>query len=164
MRFFNSKLFKFFILIFLFITFLFLTAKSYANSISGELSENIFRLHIIANSDTDEDQNLKLKVRDSIIEYMESLTQDCKTKDEVISIINSNIDSFYNIAQKTIEDNGYNYSINIEVGNFYFPTKYYGNISLPSGYYDALKIEIGEAKRTKLVVQLISTSLLYRYF
>lgn len=164
MRFFNSKLFKFFILIFLFITFLFLTAKSYANSISGELSENIFRLHIIANSDTDEDQNLKLKVRDSIIEYMENLTQDCKTKDEVISIINSNIDSFYNIAQKTIEDNGYNYSINIEVGNFYFPTKYYGNISLPSGYYDALKIEIGEAKRTKLVVQLISTSLLYRYF
>lgn len=164
MRFFNSKLFKFFILIFLFITFLFITAKSYANSISGELSENIFRLHIIANSDTDEDQNLKLKVRDSIIEYMESLTQNCKTKDEVISIINSNIDSFYNIAQKTIEDNGYNYSINIEVGNFYFPTKYYGNISLPSGYYDALKIEIGEAKRTKLVVQLISTSLLYRYF
>lgn len=164
MRFFNSKLFKFFILIFLFITFLFITAKSYANSISGELSENIFRLHIIANSDTDEDQNLKLKVRDSIIEYMENLTQDYKTKDEVISIINSNIDSFYNIAQKTIEDNGYNYSINIEVGNFYFPTKYYGNISLPSGYYDALKIEIGEAKRTKLVVQLISTSLLYRYF
>lgn len=152
MRFFNSRLFKFFILICLFIAFLFITAKSYANSISGELSENIFRLHIIANSDTNDDQELKLKVRDSIIEYMENLTQDCKTKDEVISIINSNIDNFYNIAKKTIEDNGYNYSVNIEVGNFYFPTKYYGNISLPSGYYDALKIEIGEAKRTKLVV------------
>lgn len=164
MRFFNSRLFKFFMLLFLFIIFLFITAKSYANSVSSKLSDNIFRLHIIANSDSEKDQDLKLKVRDSIIEYMENLTQNCQTKDEVISIVNSNINEFYDIAEQTIKSNGYNYSVNIEIGNFYFPTKYYGNISLPSGYYDALKIEIGEAKRSKLVVQLISTSLFYRYF
>ena len=164
MKIFNSKLFKLFVLICLFLLFLFLTAKSYANSISNDLKDNIFRLHIIANSDLEEDQNLKLKVRDSITQYMKTLTLNCKTKNEVIDVVNNHINDFYNIVQKTIQDNGYNYSINIEVGKFYFPTKYYGNISLPSGLYDALKIEIGEAKRTKLVVQFISTTMLYRYF
>ena len=142
----KSKILKIIIIISLFILFLFITAKSYANTVSTELSNNIFRLHIIANSDTEDDQELKLKVRDEIIEYMENLTENCETKDEVISLVNENIDEFYNIAQSIISDNGYNYQINIEIGNFYFPTKVYGNISLPSGFYDALKIEIGEAK------------------
>ena len=152
MKFLKTRLFKFFIFLFLFLLFLFITAKSYANSISNELSDNIFRLHIIANSDSKEDQELKLKVRDSVIQYVETLTSNCKDKNEVISVINENIENLYNIAEKVIKDNEYNYPINIEIGNFYFPTKYYGNISLPNGYYDALKIEIGKAERSKLVV------------
>lgn len=152
MKFFKTRLFKFFILVFLFLLFLFITAKSYANSISDELSDNIFRLHIIANSDSEEDQKLKLKVRDEIIQYVEDLTSNCKNKNEVISVITENIDNLYDISEQVIKDSGYNYPINIEIGNFYFPTKYYGNISLPSGYYDALKINIGKAERSKLVV------------
>ena len=61
-------------------------------------------------------------------------------------IINENIPQFNEIAKQTIEENGYNYNVDIEIGNFYFPTKYYGDISLPSGYYDGLRIKIGEAK------------------
>lgn len=152
----SKKIKSFLILIVLLFAFLFITVSSYANTISKDLSDNFFRLHILANSNSTEDQNLKLKVRDSITQYMKTLTLNCKTKNEVIDVVNNHINDFYNIVQKTIQDNGYNYSINIEVGNFYFPTKYYGNISLPSGLYDALKIEIGEAKRTKLVVQFIS--------
>lgn len=152
MKFYQTKLFKFFIILFLFFIYLFITAKSYANTVSTNLTDNIFRLHIIANSDSTQDQDLKLKVRDSIIEYVEKITSDCTNKDSVISIITEHKNDLYTIANQVVKNNGYEYSINIEIGYFYFPTKYYGNISLPNGFYDALKIEIGEAKRTKLVV------------
>lgn len=152
MKFYQTKLFKFFIILFLFFIYLFITAKSYANTVSTNLTDNIFRLHIIANSDSTQDQDLKLKVRDSIIEYVEKITSDCTNKDSVISVITEHKNDLYTIANQVVKNNGYEYSINIEIGYFYFPTKYYGNISLPNGFYDALKIEIGEAKRTKLVV------------
>lgn len=141
-----KKIFYLISLITLVIIFLFVSIKSYANTISDDLSNNFFRLHILANSDSEEDQALKLKVRDNIIEYMNSLSYSNLTKKEAIDLTKSNLQNFKEIAQRTILEEGYNYSINLEVGNFYFPTKEYGNISLPAGYYDALKIEIGEAK------------------
>lgn len=110
------------------------------------LSDDIFRLHILANSDSEEDQALKLKVRDSILEYMETLTDDISDKQAVIELSKQHTQDFKQIAENVIKENGYDYSVNIEIGNFYFPTKYYGNISLPAGNYDALKIEIGNAK------------------
>lgn len=141
-----KKIFYLISLITLVIIFLFVSIKSYANTISDDLSNNFFRLHILANSDSEEDQALKLKVRDNIIEYMNSLSYSNLTKKEAIDLTKSNLQNFKEIAQRSILEEGYNYSINLEVGNFYFPTKEYGNISLPAGYYDALKIEIGEAK------------------
>lgn len=141
------KFFKNLIILFiLFTLFFILTAYSYATSISEGLADNIFRLHILANSDSEEDQTLKLKVRDSILEYMKSLTSDLSDKQTVINLSRQHTEDLKKIAQKVIKENGYNYPVYIEIGNFYFPTKYYGNISLPAGNYDALKIEIGEAK------------------
>jgi stage II sporulation protein R len=110
-----------------------------------DLTENIFRLHIIANSDSTEDQNLKLKVRDEIIAYIKNLTNDCESKEEIISITSNNLNELASIAKETIIKNGYNYDVTVELGNFYFPTKYYGNISMPAGNYDAIRIKIGEA-------------------
>jgi len=109
------------------------------------LSNNIFRLHILANSDSDEDQALKLKVRDAILEYMKTLTAKNQNKEEVIELSKQHTAVFQSIAEKVIQENGYDYNVTIEIGNFYFPTKYYGNISLPAGNYDALKIQIGDA-------------------
>ena len=142
----TSKFLKIILLIFLFTFFIFITIKTYANSVFDNLSNNIFRLHILANSNTNEDQQLKLKVRDEIIKYMEELTKNCKSKSEVIEIVNSNLENFKQIAKETIEKNGYSYDVTVEIGNFYFPTKYYANISMPSGFYDALKIKIGKAE------------------
>lgn len=142
----KTKILKIFLIIFLLICFLLITAKSYANSVFKELSDNIFRLHILANSDSDSDQALKLKVRDNIISYMNTLSYDGLNKNEAIELTNSHLIAFQEIAEKTIAGEGYNYDVKLEVGNFYFPTKEYGNISLPAGYYDALKIEIGKAK------------------
>ncbi len=134
------------ILIILLISFIFISISSYASSISKDLSDNFFRLHILANSDSKEDQDLKLKVRDNIIEYMNSLSYDGLSKQDAICLTQDHISDFENIAQKTIENEGYNYNVSLEIGNFYFPTKLYGNVSLPAGYYDALKIEIGKAE------------------
>lgn len=133
-------------LISLLILFIFISASSYANTISQDLSKNFFRLHILANSDSDEDQALKLKVRDAVIAYMESLEYDGLTKQEAISLTKEHLEDFKNIAKQVLIENNCNYDINLEVGNFHFPTKEYGNISLPAGFYDGLKIEIGKAQ------------------
>ena len=118
----------------------------YINAISNNLSDNVFRLHVIANSDSVEDQNLKYIVRDKLISYMNNLCSNCTNKEEAIKIVNNNISSFQEIAKNTMLENGYNYNVTVEVGNFKFPTKTYGDISFPAGYYDALKVKIGTAK------------------
>lgn len=141
-----SKKVKYSILI-LFLLFLYITisAFSYVNAVSNSLANSVFRLHVIANSDSNADQNLKYIVRDNVLEYMNEICKSAKTKDEAIRIANDNLNNFRSIALNTIRDNGYDYDVSVEIGNFAFPTKTYGDISLPSGYYDALKIKIGEA-------------------
>lgn len=136
---------KYLILIFVLILFLVLSAYSYASEVNQNLSDNVFRLHVIANSDSKEDQDLKYKVRDKLIEYMKSITYNIESKEEVINIAYNNIENFQKIAEQVIKENGFNYPVKIEIGNFSFPTKTYGDISFPSGFYDALKVEIGNA-------------------
>ncbi len=135
-----------FFLIILLCIYILVCAISYVDAVSTDIENSVFRLHVIANSNTDEDQNLKYIVRDNLIEYMNVLVKDFSSKEEVINIVNSHKDDFYSIAKQTILNNGYNYDVNIEIGNFDFPTKNYGDISLPAGYYDALRVKIGEAK------------------
>ncbi len=121
-------------------------AISYAQNISTDIANSVFRLHVLANSDKEEDQNLKYKVRDNLLNYMNSICKDTKSKEEAISIVEKNKTTFEQIARETIKEEGYSYSVKINIGNFEFPTKTYGDISLPAGYYDALRVEIGEAK------------------
>lgn len=141
----NANLKRFLVLIVLFSIYVFICAFSYANAVSTNIADSVFRLHVIANSDTEEDQNLKYLVRDALIEYMNSISNKCISRKEAISIAESHKDDFYKIAHQIISDNGYNYDVNINIGNFAFPTKNYGDISLPAGYYDALRVEIGNA-------------------
>ena len=77
---------------------------------------------------------------------MREICGNCKNKQEAISLVEKNKENFKQIALDTIKSEGYSYDININIGNFEFPTKDYGDISLPAGYYDALRVEIGEAK------------------
>ena len=142
----NQKLKSFILLASLLFLYVFVSAQSYATAVSENLSNAVFRLHVIANSDTDEDQSLKLKVRDALLNYMNNICSNCSTKEEAISIATAHKEDFQKIAEQTIKDNGYNYSVKININNFYFPTKNYGDISLPAGMYDALRVEIGEAK------------------
>ena len=142
----NSKVKMVTILTFLFFIYTTICAISYADYVSTDIADSVFRLHVIANSDSNADQNLKYTVRDRLLEYMDELCSNCSTKEEAISIAQQNIENFKQIALDTIKNEGFDYSVNVRIGNFEFPTKHYGDISLPAGYYDALRVEIGEAK------------------
>lgn len=133
------------ILIFLLFLYVSISAFSYVNAVSHNIEESVFRLHVIANSNSKEDQDLKYKVRDSLISYMNSLCKDVKSKEEAIELAKLHVNDFEQIATNTILENGFSYSVNVEIGNFSFPTKDYGDISLPAGFYDALRVKIGEA-------------------
>lgn len=121
-------------------------ALGYSQAVSSDISDSVFRLHVLANSNSEEDQALKYKVRDNLLNYMNNICSDCKTKEEAINIITEYKEKFRDIAIKTVRDEGYSYDVNIEIGNFEFPTKQYGDISLPAGYYDALRVKIGDAE------------------
>mgnify|MGYP005768331231 CR=1 FL=1 len=142
----NPKVKMVIILSFLLFIYTSICAFSYANSVYNDIQNSVFRLHVLANSDSKEDQKLKLLVRDNLLEYMNKLCSSCKTKAEAIEIVEQNKEEFKQIALDTIRNAGYSYNVNINIGNFEFPTKNYGDISLPAGYYDALRVEIGEAK------------------
>lgn len=147
--FFNKFKSKFKIILILFILFSIYTticAISYVQAVSSDISNSVFRLHVIANSNSDDDQALKYKVRDNLLHYMNDICSNCKSKQEAINIVTEHNDKFKQIALETIKNEGYSYNVNINIGNFKFPTKHYGDISLPAGYYDALKVEIGDAK------------------
>lgn len=142
----NKKIACTFILFILFSIYVYILSFSYSLAVSSDISDSVFRLHVIANSDSKEDQELKYKVRDSLIQYMGTLTNASTTKEEAINIAIAHQEDFKEIALATIHNEGYSYDVNINIGNFEFPTKQYGDISLPAGYYDALRVEIGDAK------------------
>lgn len=132
-------------LLILFLAFIIISAYSYVSAVSYDISESVFRLHVIANSNSAEDQALKYKVRDSLLNYMNSITYNISSKNEAMEIAKEHIDDFKEIAENVIKENGYDYCVNITIGKHDFPTKYYGDISLPAGIYDALRVEIGSA-------------------
>lgn len=143
----HNRKFKIIILLtFLLTLYIFINAYCYVNQVSYDLQESVFRLHIIANSDSEEDQNLKYTVRDNLIQYMNSICNHSTSKEETIEIVSAHLSDFANIANQTIKDNGYSYDASVELGTFEFPTKVYADISFPAGYYDALKVEIGESQ------------------
>ena len=141
-----SKIKPFLMITFLLSLFIFISAISYVDAVSEDIASSVFRLHVIANSDSKEDQELKLKVRDELLSYMNTLSKNCTSKEEVIKLAKEHQEEFQQIAEEVIQENGFHYSVQIEIGSSDFPTKTYGDISFPAGSYDALKVQIGEAK------------------
>ncbi len=115
----------------------------YADKTEQALSHGLIRLHVIANSDTDFDQQLKLAVRDAIIDSVGIYFTDNYKKDEAREEIITHMEDIRLIAQEVIADWGLNYPVEISLGKSDFPTKTYGNVTLPAGTYDALKVIIG---------------------
>lgn len=116
-----------------------------SNEIQSSLEKKLIRFHVIANSDGAEDQTLKLKVRDKVLEYMYPKLKDAQSIDESRQIIKENDKNIIKVAQDVVSKNGYNYSISTTLSKENFPVKTYGNIALPQGEYEAYRILIGNA-------------------
>ncbi len=110
-----------------------------------EVYESVIRLHILANSDSDEDQALKLKVRDSIIEFTNGLLSDCEKREEAILLMEKNLSKYEDIANATLKENGSSYKAEVVFSEEYYPTRVYESAAFPGGKYLSLQIKIGEA-------------------
>ncbi|MBR5535639.1 MAG: stage II sporulation protein R [Clostridia bacterium] len=110
----------------------------YSENLSEELSGGIVRLHVIAESNSEADQRIKLKVRDALLEKMEELDN--------INDIEENLFTFESVANEILEKEGFLYTARAEYGRFDFPTKHYENFSLPKGEYNAVRIKLGKAE------------------
>lgn len=110
------------------------------------ISNKFLRLHILANSDSKEDQDLKIKVRDKILEYSKGKFSSANDKSEAQLLLNSSLEDIEKVAKAEIENQGYNYDVKAKVVNMHFNTRKYDNLTLPAGNYDALRVEIGEGK------------------
>ncbi len=120
-------------------------ASANAPALQAALAEQVLRLHIIADSNSDADQNVKLAVRDAVITYLKPYLENVTTKQEAIEIISSQLDSLTATANKVLSDNGFSYTASARLSSTYFPIKLYGDLVLPAGEYDALKICLGSA-------------------
>ena len=121
-----------------------LSIYSYASE-KREL-ENFVRFHIRANSDSEEDQSLKLSVRDEVLKKTTSLLSDCNSKESAKNILNENLDEIINIANDVIKQKGFSYTVSAYIDNEWFDKKDYDGFYLPEGNYDALIIEIGSGE------------------
>lgn len=110
------------------------------------MAQEILRFHVIANSDSKEDQELKMKVKEGVVNYVSSLIQKSDNLETTKYIINLYLDEIEREAQQIIQKEGYSYETKIMLTESYFPIKSYGEAVFPAGVYQALKIEIGEAE------------------
>lgn len=113
---------------------------------SSDIREKVFRLHILANSDSAADQALKLKVRDRILAQSGELFAQADDKAQVVDEAKAALPQIQAIAADEIKREGYDYPVQAQVVHMYFNTRTYGNVTLPAGDYDALRITIGAAK------------------
>ena len=110
------------------------------------IPDKVFRLHILANSDSAEDQALKLRVRDRILEESAGLMDGVSTREEAEAAAAQSLPKLQAAAEDEIRQAGYAYPVQAEITRMYFPTRQYESVTLPAGEYDALRISIGEAK------------------
>ncbi len=106
-----------------------------------EIADKTLRLHVVANSDSEQDQAHKLQVRDAVLEHVSQLTADCKDAKEAETVIAKNLESIADAAKSVSP-----YEISVSLGNESFDTRYYETFTLPAGEYTALRVNIGEAK------------------
>lgn len=110
--------------------------------IAGE----VFRLHVIANSDTEEDQKLKLKIKTRIVEYLEEILGKDADLEETKEAVLTHLGEIEREAEKLVHEQGFDYPVKAVVEKTYFPKKSYGDCTFPAGEYEALNVKIGEAR------------------
>ncbi len=123
--------------------------KTYAKadtSIQEGIAQKVLRFHVIANSDREEDQQLKLKVKDTLVESLSPQLKDLEDITMVRAAVSERLSEIKKIAEAVIQQQGYHYTVTVSLERCYFPLKVYGAYTFPPGYYEALLVRIGKAE------------------
>lgn len=115
-------------------------------ALQQHLSEEVLRFHVLANSDSQEDQALKLKVRDGVLAYLEREMPDSENVDDTVQWVREHTDELEEEARNVLDKQGCDDTVSAAVTTCWFPEKTYGDVTFPAGNYEALRIEIGAAK------------------
>lgn len=140
----SKKLFVFLPLLLIFT--LLLGSLSYTNDASNDISNKVLRMHVLANSNSINDQRLKIAVKNNILNSTRELFTDCDNLEESIEIAQSNTELIKASAQEVIKKYNKNYDVKVYVDNEFFDVREYKDFTLPSGNYNTVKIVIGEGK------------------
>ena len=124
---------------------IFLSLSSF-NTACDDLRGNVLRLHIIANSNSESDQQLKLKIRDSILAESENLFSHSESVEDAVSVAENSLAEIEKIANRVIKENNFNYKATAAVKQSYFETREYDDFTLPAGDYESLVINLGKSE------------------
>ena len=120
--------------------------ESRLEEIQQNLAKEVFRFHVLANSDSAEDQKLKMQVKEAVVSYMKEEIPDSDSAEETKKWAKTHLREIEAVAKEVVEEAGNDDRVKAEVTNCGFPEKVYGDVTFPAGYYDALRIEIGKAE------------------
>ena len=114
----------------------------------ADIYEKVIRLHVVANSDSEEDQALKLKVRDEVLAVVTGICAEnkCENTEEACSVVREHIDEIAKAAEKRVAAEGYQYDVKVLLGQENYPTKNYEDLAFPAGRYISLQVKIGEGE------------------
>jgi len=116
---------------------------AFADTGSGFETDGYLRIHIRANSNSAEDQEVKYLVRDKVVEYLTPVVAECSSKEEAIKAVGNVASEAAKVADRTLRENGYTYGARATVRREEFPTRVYDDVTLEAGEYDALIVELG---------------------
>lgn len=111
-----------------------------------EIPSQVLRLHVLANSDSQEDQTLKLEVRDRVLAESAGMLDGVKDREQAERAVSRKLKQLRSAAQDEVKKRGYPYPVDVSLKNTWFPTRKYGDVTLPAGEYDALEVVIGSGE------------------
>lgn len=114
--------------------------------VGSESQVQYLRIHIRANSNSEQDQSVKYKVKDNVVEALIPLLSQIESFEEAKCVISENFPMIEQVANQTLQDNGFSYTSSAKISNEYFPTRTYENVTLEEGYYDALILNLGSGQ------------------
>ncbi|HHY97812.1 MAG TPA: stage II sporulation protein R [Firmicutes bacterium] len=136
------------LILFITLTLIILTYRPGTNSASdcAYTWDNLIRLHVVANSNLPHDQEVKLKVRDAVLEKAYDLFDEISSKEQAQRVLQQHLEEFSQAAAQVVNEQGDKYPVSAEIGRMHFPAKAYGDVFLPEGDYDALRIVLGKGQ------------------
>lgn len=120
--------------------------SAFASAERQAVEEAVLRLHVVAKSDSEEDQAIKLRVRDAVLEEFSKVSGTAKTKEEALLLAEQRKEALLLAARRVLKEEGTDYDASIRIGKSAFPKKRYGDVTLPAGYYEAVIVTLGEGR------------------